>query len=294
MVPRDRIELPTRGFSIRREPQKRPGIPDFSRRDVPWVCRGGSAEGLRQADSAKNFRMDKMEALVERYLRHLGYTDIVHEPDGGIPPDFLIDRRIAVEVRRLDQTHDDGTGPRGLDEAGIPLWAALKRHLAQMGPAVGGTSWFIHVRYSRPIPKLKTLRRELDQALKPFMSNPVGDHLTRLLPSGIELTGWRTPNGKDTFFSLGAGNDEERGGWILDEMDKNIQLCIAEKTAKIAPYRDRYPVWWLVLPDLIGRGLSAFDESMFHDQVKISHNFDRLVLLNPSNHERAFDVPSVK
>ena len=42
------------------------------------------------------------EKIVYKYLQSLGYTDIIYEPDGNIPPDFLIDDTIAVEVRRLN------------------------------------------------------------------------------------------------------------------------------------------------------------------------------------------------
>jgi len=47
--------------------------------------------------------MDSSETLAKEYLRFLGYTDIIYEPDGNIPPDFLVNGRIAVEVRRLNQ-----------------------------------------------------------------------------------------------------------------------------------------------------------------------------------------------
>ena len=43
------------------------------------------------------------ETAVDRFLRHSGFTDLVFEPDGNIPPDFVVEGRIAVEVRRLNQ-----------------------------------------------------------------------------------------------------------------------------------------------------------------------------------------------
>ena len=69
------------------------------------------------------------EALVETYLKGLGQIDVHYELDGNVPPDFLVDGRIAVEVRRLNQNHDggSGSGPRGLEEAAIPLWRGSAR-----------------------------------------------------------------------------------------------------------------------------------------------------------------------
>ncbi len=57
--------------------------------------------------------MDTSESLVRDFLLYRGYADIVYEPDGNVPPDFLIDGRIAVEVRRLNQNHEAGSRAHG-------------------------------------------------------------------------------------------------------------------------------------------------------------------------------------
>ena len=78
--------------------------------------------------------MDTCECWVDKYLRHIGYTDIVFEPDGNIPPDFLVNKRIAIEVRMLNQSYDESGRVRGLDETTIPLWKTLEEVAAQIGP----------------------------------------------------------------------------------------------------------------------------------------------------------------
>ena len=67
-------------------------------------------------------------------------------------------------------------------------------------------------------------------------------------------------NPHPTFFVLGACSDADTGGFVVGEMAKNIGICVSEKTAKIAPYRDKYPEWWLLLVDLIGFGLGEYDQ----------------------------------
>ncbi len=47
--------------------------------------------------------MNREESVVRQYLEHVGFQDIKYEPDGNIPPDFLVGGRVAVEVRRLNQ-----------------------------------------------------------------------------------------------------------------------------------------------------------------------------------------------
>ena len=77
----------------------------------------------------------------------------------------------------------------------------------------------------------------------------------------------------------------------MSEIETNLSLCIEEKIAKIAKYRFKYPEWWLVLADRIGYGLDDFERELFLEQVKISNSaFDRIVLLDPRDGKRAFEV----
>jgi hypothetical protein len=42
--------------------------------------------------------MDRSETLAYNHLVFRGFSSPVYEPDGNVPPDFLLDGRIAVEV----------------------------------------------------------------------------------------------------------------------------------------------------------------------------------------------------
>jgi hypothetical protein len=49
--------------------------------------------------------MDDSETVANKYFTHLGFKKIDFEPEGeSKPPDFLVNDRIAAEVRRLNQT----------------------------------------------------------------------------------------------------------------------------------------------------------------------------------------------
>ena len=37
------------------------------------------------------------------YLKSLGFSELVYEPKGNVTPDFLLNGKIAIEVRRLNQ-----------------------------------------------------------------------------------------------------------------------------------------------------------------------------------------------
>jgi hypothetical protein len=47
--------------------------------------------------------MKPEEISTNKYLKNLYGGNVVFEPDGNIPPDFLVNSVYAVEVRRLNQ-----------------------------------------------------------------------------------------------------------------------------------------------------------------------------------------------
>jgi len=82
------------------------------------------------------------------------------------------------------------------------------------------------------------------------------------------------------------------GGWVLQETQKKLRLCIEEKTRKIAPYRQKYPEWWLVLVDRIGYGVEACDEQLFREHLKFEHSWDKIMLVHPLNPRSVFELPA--
>jgi len=237
--------------------------------------------------------VDESEKLVKAYLESLGLSNILYEPDGNIPPDFLANHRLAIEVRRLNQNYDDGSGNglRGLEEVSIPLWDKVRSYLIGLGAASAPEqSWWVFYSFGRPTPVWKDLKRELDALLLPFMEceNPQPFEKRLNLSGEFEIRVDPASVPQPTFFRPGGHMDEQSGGWVLSEIAANLEHCINEKSEKISPYREKYPEWWLVLPDHIGYGLDEFDQKLLQDEVKIqSGAFDRIVLLDPRDATRA-------
>lgn len=111
-------------------------------------------------------RMDKSEQLVDRYLRSLGHESVIYEPDGNIPPDFLVDGRIAVEVRRLNQNFTTSAGENvALEKLSIPLWKKIKALLPTLGPSIHGESWYIGISFHRQVEPWRSLEPKIRKAL---------------------------------------------------------------------------------------------------------------------------------
>ena len=78
----------------------------------------------------------------------------------------------------------------------------------------------------------------------------------------------------------------------MHELQRNIQICADGKHRKVAPFRQRYPRWWLVPIDRIGLGASTIEGGLFSGRVCVHHPWDRLVLVSPRDPAQWVDVPS--
>jgi hypothetical protein len=237
--------------------------------------------------------MDASERLAQLYLDSLDLGPVEYEPDGNVPPDFLVAGRIAVEVRRLNQNHETADGEyQGLEELWIPLWQRLKRHLPSLGPARDGECWYACIDFCRPLEEWTMLRPLIDAALLSFMANPERRQTTVQITPNFAIDLLKSGKDHGSFFVLGASSDNDSGGWVMAEVERNLRLCIEEKEGKIAPYRARYRTWWLVLADHIDYSMDPEDRDTFRAEIMptIQHSFDRIVLLDPRDHRRAFEA----
>jgi hypothetical protein len=234
--------------------------------------------------------MDASEKIVYDFLLHQGFKSVVYEPDGKVPPDFLVDGRVAIEVRRLNQNENTAGTNRGLEESAVPLRRSIDLLLKSLGPPQSSGSWFVFYRFRRPVEKWRVLGPALRKHLEAFRDSQKHEHISIRVSKNFELELFRAANSHPTFFLLAGWNDEDSGGWVLAEMDRNLEICLEEKTHKVSRVRHRYPEWWLVLIDYIGYGLDDFDRQLFRDQVRGEHDWNKVILLDPTKHKEAFEI----
>ncbi len=234
--------------------------------------------------------MDRTEQLAERHLIFRGHLAPAYEPDGNIPPDFVIDGRIAVEVRRLNQNEPTAQASRGLEEVEVPLIMALERLLDTFGVRTT-TTWLVNVNFRRPVPPLKVVIPAARKLLEAVRGGATATSVRTEVVPNVELHVAPFQGGQlnDMFF-LGISSDEDSGGWVIDELARNLKICIDTKTAKVAPYRHKYAEWWLLLADQIAYGLSPFDLAQFRSTVALAHTWDKVIVVNPSDPTDYFEL----
>jgi hypothetical protein len=177
----------------------------------------------------------------------------------------------------------------GLETVAISLWRGVKELLLSLGPPINGSSWFVFYEFTRPVESWKTLKPKLTATLKSFMESDTHEERSFAVCEGFELEVFEASKMHETFYVLGGYMDAESGGWLLSELERNLKLCI-KKSRKVAAIRSKYPEWWLALPDHIGLGLGNFDRQLFRDQISISHDWDRVLLIYPRDHTRIFSI----
>ena len=236
--------------------------------------------------------MDDSERIAREYLRSLNLGKIVYEPDGNVPPDFVVDGRIAVEVRRLNQQKDLPSGDiEALDNLAIPFTKRIERYLSQLGPSLDGESWFVYVTFSRPLEPLRELQPLLEAALLSFMRTSERKRQSISVTPHLELEMMmRASKPHSSFYLLGGYEDEDSGGFTLAETTKGLAVCIPEKQRKIAPFKGRYPEWWLVLVNHIGLRLNTDDRYRLREWPPLSHDWEKVILVNPLDPTDGFEI----
>lgn len=245
-------------------------------------------ETVRVGAKTSSTSMDQSEKVAYEHLLFRGHLDVVYEPNGNITPDFLVDGRIAIEVRRLNQNDFNVIPHRGLEESEIPLRMRLVRLLASYGTS--DVTRFIGLDFQRPLPPWS----EIEAGVRTFLDNIVVGALPegamRKVAPNVKLEYLCAVSDAGDAYNLGVESDDDRGGWLWEQLDKNLRLCVDEKTRKVGPYRSRYREWWLILIDQVAYGLTDYDRAQFHQKMRLEHDWDKIIIVSPIDHSHYFEM----
>lgn len=233
--------------------------------------------------------MNKEERKVRNYLISSGHSNPIYEPDGNIPPDFALNSSIAVEVRRLNQNLLEKDKIRGLEQDQIRLNKAVEVVLKEFDTDESSKSYWISLEYKRPIGNLKRISKLTRQAIQSFLDdNPVTPHQISLTKT-VSIRIIQAGRFDTERFRVGLESDEDAGGWVIPLYVENIRYCIQEKEAKVRPYFDRYPEWWLILVDALF-GAEARDSAAVIQGVGKSQVFNRIIVLEYESGKTLFEI----
>jgi len=232
------------------------------------------------------------EAIANEFLKSLQKGTVEYEPHGNIPPDFQLGDKIGVEVRRLNQNYICSDGERhAYEHLGIRMWQRMKKLLQQFGPSCEGDSWHVIMTFRRPL-EWRSIEKDVVSQLNRFKKSTCRVDTTLKFGDSFELDIERARKDAGSFFNLRGSCDGDSGGAILAEVERNLRLCVEEKERKIAPYRDRYDEWWLVLINYVDLNMEAEDYEAFIMEATppITHSFSKIVLIDFRDYRKWFEV----
>lgn len=185
-------------------------------------------------------KMNREEHIAETYLKSLSLGDVTFEPDGNIPPDFSLNKEIAIEVRRLNQHYFSNGKTQGLENVRMPLFDFLNTTLRKFDADYQGNSYWVSVRFHRPIGKLSDIKKEIIRTLTSFLNMPPQLPCNLQVTSNIRFNVFSSQPVEGRVFRFAGGSDRESGGFVLSEFTKNFKYCVEEKTRLTKKYRDKY------------------------------------------------------
>jgi hypothetical protein len=226
--------------------------------------------------------MKPEEVYAEDYLKKLGVGAVEYEPIPNETPDFLVNGRIAVEVRRLNENLPPKAGGKlqGLEQADIPLGQRVRALLKTYGAPVT-TSGVVSYRFARPV-DWKAIEPRMRAELDQFQDGPAQKAIHRQLSPSFWFSIYPVSMPLPDRFRLHVTGDEDSGGMLIELIKRNLELVVPEKEAKISKNRHLYPTWWLLLVDTIGLGDDPDEQAALRSAFTYKHSFDKIIIVGPS------------
>jgi hypothetical protein len=220
--------------------------------------------------------MNLDEARTYKYLRVKFGENVVFEPDGNIPPDFLVNSQYAIEVRRLNQNFFDNGTSQGLELLSIPISDAFNDVLKSFDSKFQGKNYWVSIDYERPLGiSIRQAKKDVKNALNGFLASKIIEFPHVLLVSEsveLKINPSRTIDGR--VFRPALGTDGDGGGWVIQTYIENLRYCITEKSLKITNYLPKYREWLLYLVDHMGWGLDVEATGNLVSSISDIGNFD--------------------
>jgi len=231
--------------------------------------------------------MNEDEKISYEYLVNHGFTNVVFEPDGNIPPDFLINGSIAVEVRRLNQHIRTNNKNEPIERLQFKIEPKLKEIVEELDIKFPGYSVFISIKYQRPLRVTKELVNRIKVGILEHLCLNERQASFKINET-LEIRLNRIEGINSHFLAIGSIIDFDAGGFVISEISKNMILAISEKGKKIEKYYSRYPTWWLILVDYIGYGISDQEAEQIRRNFDIETTFHKVILIGPRN--KGFEI----
>ncbi|MBA4420608.1 MAG: hypothetical protein C0391_05625 [Anaerolinea sp.] len=246
-------------------------------------------------EEREEIAMDRFESIANKYLQNAVEfgSKIIHEPDGNIPPDFLINGKIAVEVRRLDENYPEKSNSKFISVEGVDIniQKTIIKELNQFKTKYSNETFYIGITLNHSFRLYQEFPKEFRAALCDFLDKREID-VSNIVKIGddVELEFYKRNTDKGKVFTLGGISNDASGGLDIGVYTKEINNFIRAKNQKINNYKHKYREWWLLLVDTIGFRLDVREIIEVKKGLCNLERFSRLIVINyDSSYYFSFD-----
>lgn len=234
-----------------------------------------------------NTKKNKDELRAKKYLQSLNFTQLEYEPLGNVTPDFLLDKKVAVEVRRINRNHIDGNNLLSIENLEILVIKKIKKIIDTYPYKGHPNSAYIQVTFLKTftIQSKKNIIKKVKKLLKK-QTHHIAKKKTYVVSKLLEITFTPTEKQSNIYIYTGSSDDPL---WLVHELHKNIQLVIDEKNKKIKKNFSLYNEWWLVLVDSIVYGLDSEDFKKLKKIKFKKRKFTKVIILSPKGEFKTFE-----
>lgn len=231
------------------------------------------------------------EKIAMEYFQSIGYTNIQYEPEPNCPPDLLLDEKIAVEVRRLNQFKHINGANKPLEDLEYQIMPRIRNLIKTFDHIPSQQTSWISVKYQRPLKVDKKLLEAVERALRIHM-NRLDQHFVYPITPTLEIR-CRPSASSINYnkpFMWASSFDGDSGGLVVGMIYRSLKHIVMEKEGKIQPHRNKYPTWWLAVTDHIGYGLDDKDVAQLKEGFDIETFFEKIIFISPFDSSRGKEI----
>jgi hypothetical protein len=232
------------------------------------------------------------EKIAKAYLEHLEGKEIEYEPDGNIPPDFLLNQEIAIEVRRLNQNFK-------INDRNVPVEKLeykilqIVRVLETIKNDSYDYSILFSIKYKRPLKIDKKLLNEIEQKVIDVIKI-IENTINIVINNNLLIKLTKSPRKYSEYFSLLSITDMDTGGLVHQIVYNNLKISLQEKENKIRPYFKKYQIWWLILIDHVGFMLKDYDFDLLNKMPILECVFDKIIVVSYFDPKNSHEILTKK
>jgi hypothetical protein len=222
--------------------------------------------------------VNKDEKIAKSYLKNLGFQRLEFEPNGNIPPDFSLNDKIGIEVRRLNKYFNG----ESLEKIEFGEIRKIENFILKFkSNKTFEKTHSVSIYYSRPL-KFKQIEKKIENSLNHYTEN-LNENFEYNITENFTMSIVEYSERFESDFEVMIWVDHNKGGVVINDLKSNITLALKEKEEKIAEYFTEFEEWWLILINHISPNIRNQELEVLKQEVPKSNLFKKIIILDLNN-----------